>query len=288
MKKKSIAAEQVYEELVGKQQRGEPCALVLLVDVKGSAPARTGAKMAVFPGGDIVGTVGGGTMEKKAIDMALLAMETGKAGLHHVDLANPPDYVCGGHATLYIEPVLPSSSLIIAGGGHVGQALCSVAATVGFSVTVVDDREVFADPAILPAASRVVCCNFPELFDKLKITASTYIVCATRGHAHDYTVISRALNTGAAYIGLVGSRSKRATFFHRLQQENGVSEEDLARIHTPVGLNIGAISPAEIAVSITAQLIEVRSNNGAQNGFDSAGGWGIPAYGPNKAAAAAE
>ncbi len=288
MKKRSVGVEKVFEEIAARQQRGEPCALALLVEVKGSAPAKPGAKMAVFAGGEIAGTVGGGTMEKEAIDLALEALETGEAGLHHVDLANPPDYVCGGSATLYIEPVLPSSSLLIAGAGHVGQALCRIAATVGFSVTVVDDREEFADQAILPAASKVVCCNFSEIFDKVQISASTYIVCATRGHAHDYTVVSQALNTDAAYIGLVGSRSKRGAFFKRLQQENGMSEADLARIHTPVGLNIGAVSPAEIAVSITAQLIEVRSNNGVQNCFNTAGGWGIPAYGQDKATAATE
>jgi len=166
--------------------------------------------------------------------------------------------------------------------------LCNIAATAGFSVTVVDDREDFADQSLLPAASRVVCSDYRELFDKIQVTASTCIVCATSGHAHDYTVISRALNTEAAYIGLVGSRSKRATFFRRLQQENGVSEADLARIYTPVGLNIGAVSPAEIAVSITAQLIEVRNTNGVHTSNDPAGSRGIPAYGQDKTAAAAE
>ncbi|MGW8194566.1 MAG: XdhC family protein [Desulforhopalus sp.] len=288
MNRNSVAVEQVFEKLVGRQQRGEPCALVLVVDVKGSAPAKTGARMAVFADGEIAGTVGGGSMEKEAIDLALLAMETGKASLHHVDLAKPPDYVCGGRATLYVDPVLPSASLIIAGGGHVGQALCQVASTAGFSVTVVDDREEFAEQAILPGASKVICCNFTEIFDRVQVTPSTYVVCATRGHAHDYTVVSRALNTGAAYIGLVGSRSKKAAFFRRLQQENGATAADLARIYTPVGLNIGAVSPAEIAISITAQLIAVRSENGALNGLGYDGGWTIPECRPNKAAAISE
>lgn len=287
MNKKSVGTERVFEELVKKQQRQEPCALVLLIEVKGSAPARAGAKMVVFANGDIAGTVGGGTMEKEAVDAALLAMEKGETILRHVDLSAAPTYVCGGRATLYIEPVLPTSRLIIAGAGHVGQALCKTAAAVGFSVIVVDDRPEFADPKLLPDAARVMTSDFETIFDQLRVSTSTYIVCATRGHAHDYTVIREALATPASYVGLVGSRSKRTSFLKRLQQEEGVGEEELVRLYTPVGLDIGANSPAEIAVSITAQLIQRRSSHGLQDGFHTARGWSITSHGPDKAAAAA-
>jgi xanthine dehydrogenase accessory factor len=287
MNKKSIGTERVFEELVKKQQRQEPCALVLLIEAKGSAPAKAGAKMVVFANGDIAGTVGGGTMEKEAVDAALLAMEKGEATLHHVDLSAAPTYVCGGRATLYIEPVLPASRLIIAGAGHVGQALCKAAAAVGFSVIVADDRPEFADPKLLPDAARVITSDFETMFEQLRVGPSASIVCATRGHAHDYTVIRKALATSASYVGLVGSRRKRTSFLKRLQQEAGVGEEDLVRLYTPVGLDIGACSPAEIAVSITAQLIQKRNSHGLQDGIHSARGRGFTSHGADKAAAAA-
>ncbi|MDW7772175.1 MAG: XdhC/CoxI family protein [Desulfobulbaceae bacterium] len=285
MSKQSIDSDRVFEELAEKRKRREPCALVLIVECRGSVPAGTGAKMLVEEGGGIIGTIGGGRMEKDAIERALQAMHDGQPATVQVDLSAAPDYVCGGSAKLYIEPVLPACQMIIAGAGHVGQALCKVASYVGFSVTVVDDRPEFADPEVLPEADRVLNTDFTEMFSGLTVTHSTCIVCATRGHAHDYTVIRRALETKAPYVGLVGSRSKRGTFLQRLREE-GLSEEQLARLYTPVGLNIGAVSPREIAISITAELIRIRSRNGLENGFDSARGWSIPAYGQSKAAAA--
>lgn len=241
--------------------------------------------MLVSRNGDIIGTVGGGTMEKEAIERALLVIDEGKPATLQIDLSAAPTYVCGGSATLYIEPVLPASRLIIAGAGHVGQTLCKVAAYVGFSVTVIDDRPEFADPAILPDADQVLATDFAPMFTQLAVDSSTYIVCATREHAHDYTVVREALATAAPYVGLVGSRNKRSGFLKRLQEEERFSQEDLTRLYTPVGLNIGAVSPEEIAVSITAELIHIRSNNGQKDGYGSARGWGIPTYGQDKTTA---
>ncbi len=286
MSRESVGGERVYTELALRQERREPCALVLLVESRGSVPAKTGAKMLVSGSGEIIGTIGGGTMEKDAIERALQAMATGKPETMQIDLSAAPTYVCGGSATLYIEPVLPSCGLIIAGAGHVGQTLCKVAAYAGFSVTVVDDRDEFVDPAILPDADRVLATDFATMFKRLEVNSSTYIVCATRGHTHDYTVVRDALATAAPYVGLVGSRSKRSGFLKRLEDEDGFSRKELTRLYTPVGLNIGAVSPSEIAVSITAELIRVRSNNGHENGYDSARGWGIPADGRHKTTAA--
>lgn len=285
MSKQSIDSDRVFDELAARRKRHEPCALVLLVESTGSVPAKTGAKMLVDGGGDIVGTIGGGRMEKEAMEHALLAMKDGHPMTLRVDLSAAPDYVCGGSATVYIEPVLPSRRMIIAGAGHVGQELCKVASYVGFSVTVVDDRPEFADPAILPDAAHVLVEDFAVMFSRLTVTPSTCIVCATRGHVHDYTVVRDALATPAPYVGLVGSRSKRAGFLQRLREEEGYDNEQLARLYTPVGLNIGAVSPREIAISITAELIRTRSENGRKNGFDSARGWGIPAYGKGETTA---
>ncbi len=286
MTKESINSTQVFAELAARRQRRESCALVILVATRGSVPAKPGAKMLVAESGDIIGTIGGGGMEKEAVDRALLAMKDGIPVTFQVDLSAAPHYVCGGNATIYIEPVLPASQLIIAGAGHVGQALCKVAAYAGFSVTVVDDRAEFADPGILPDADLVLETDFNVMFSRVHVSDSTYIVCATKGHIHDYSVVRDALATAAPYVGLVGSRSKRAGFLQRLRKEDGFSDEQLARLYTPVGLNIGAVSPQEIAISITAELIRTRSNNGPKDGFDSARGWSIPAHGQSKTTAA--
>jgi xanthine dehydrogenase accessory factor len=279
MAKKSISDERIFEELVARRRRRQPCALVILVETQGSVPAAAGCKMLVFGDGEVIGTIGGGGMEKEAVDQALAAIRSGRAQTLHVDLGAAPAYVCGGRAMVYIEPINSAPELIIAGAGHVGQALCQAAAFAGFSVVVVDDRPEFTDPAILPDASQVLTLDFTGMFSHLQVTAGSFIVCATRGHAHDYVVVRQALATPAGYIGLVGSLSKRGGFLQRLREEEGMADEALARLYTPVGINIGAISPREIAISIVAELIALRRNHACPNGFDAARGWGLPAHG---------
>lgn len=153
------------------------------------------------------------------------------------------------------------SCLILAGAGHVGQAVCCLAAYVGFSVTVVDDRADFASSELLPEADHVIACNFESLFSTVPVDIQTLIVCATRGHTHDYTVVREALKTPARYIGLLGSRRKRNAFFDTLRKD-GFDDDALSRIYTPVGLEIGAKTPREIAVSIVSELIQIRRKNG--------------------------
>lgn len=287
MGRKSISDAVVFAELVARRQRREPCALAILVETEGSAPAIPGCKMLVSREGEVIGTIGGGGLEREAKEAAMAAMASGRPQTLEVDLSAPPAYVCGGRATVYIEPVLPPPELIVAGAGHVGQALCRVAAYAGFEVTVVDERPEFADPAILTEASRVLVLDFATMFSNLTVTADTFIVCATWGHEHDYQVIRQALAaTPARYVGLVGSRRKRSNFLKRLREEERLDDVTLARLFTPVGLNIGAVSPPEIAISIGAELIALRRNNADTNGFDSAGRRGLPAHGPLQAASA--
>ncbi len=252
---------QVFEALLNVQKTGQSCVLVILVDSRGSVPAGPGAKMVVTAEDNIIGTIGGGSMEQEAIKIARGVLAEGKPQVITFELNEEAGYACGGQVTLYIEPVFPAPRLILAGAGHVGQAVCSLAAYVGFSVTVADDRAEFASSDLLPEADHVIACNFESLFSSLPVDIQTLIVCATRGHTHDYTVVREALKTPSRYIGLLGSRRKRNAFFDNLRKD-GFDDDALSRIHTPVGLEIGAKTPREIAVSIVSELIQIRRKNG--------------------------
>jgi xanthine dehydrogenase accessory factor len=177
--------------------------------------------------------------------------------------------VCGGKVLVYIEPVVPEPNLIILGAGHVGKALAKVAGFSGFRVTVVDDREEYANREVIPDAHETVISDFVSVFSRVQIDPGSYIVIATRGHNHDLDALRSALRTKARYVGLLGSRRKKALLFKTLA-EQGFTKEEVGRVITPVGLPIGSVTPEEIAVSIMAQIIQTRRQNGAPGIGDSA------------------
>mgnify|MGYP006289127085 CR=1 FL=1 len=250
----------LFQALIELYQKASPAALVILTESEGSVPASPGAKMIVTEDGRIDGTVGGGAMEAQVVEAAVASLTEGAPRTMRFDLSESAGYVCGGRASFYIEPILPPPQLVIAGAGHVGQALCTLAAFVGFSVTVADDRVAYLDPELLPRAAKLVSGDFETLFSRIMADEKTFVVCATREHVHDYTVVRAALATPAQYIGLLGSRKKKGAFFKALLAD-GVDDTALSRIHTPVGLEIGASTPREIAVSIVSQLIKIRRGN---------------------------
>ncbi len=158
----------------------------------------------------------------------------------------------------FIDPVRPRSSLVIFGGGHISMPLARMASEVHFGITVVDDREAFANRERFPAAQRVIRTPFAEALDRLQIHENTYLAIVTRGHLFDREVLRGALDTQAAYVGMIGSRRKIRTLFESLEEE-GFSRERLDAVHTPIGLDIGAKTPEEIALSIAAELVQVRA-----------------------------
>ena len=164
----------------------------------------------------------------------------------------------GNRIDIFVEPVVSTPVLYVFGGGHVSRQIVPLAAGVGFQVVVTDDREDFADPARFPDAEHVKCAPFDRVMETLSVDESSYLVIVTRGHMHDKTVLAQALRTPARYIGMIGSDRKRKVIYERLLEE-GFSREDLSRVHSPIGLEIGAETPEEIAVSIVAELIRVRA-----------------------------
>ena len=242
-------------------EQGEDAALVTIVSSQGSTPQRVGAKMLVFPDGRMVGTIGGGCYENDAFWKAKEAIQTRKPLLVKYDLnddfAQENGLVCGGQMQVYIEPLESTPRLYVVGAGHVGFNLAKLAATIGFKIHVLDDREKFANQERFPDAESVVVETIPEWLQRAEIPSSAYVVIVTRGHTHDLDALRSLAKRELRYLGLIGSKAKVKRIYDALIEE-GMPVEYLQRVHAPVGLDIGAVSPEEIAVSILAELIAVR------------------------------
>lgn len=254
--------------------RGEAVALVTIVRAQGSTPQRVGARMLVFEDGRTLGTIGGGCYEQDAFGKARLALQTGRPSLAHYDLnddfAEEQGLICGGQMDVFIDPLTPTPRVCIVGAGHVGYHTAQLAATVGFRVVVVDDRASFADAARFPTAERVDVADIPDWLRTADIGPRDYLVIVTRGHREDLEALRAALDRDTAYVGLIGSKAKIARLYARLG-EDGDETTKMARVHAPIGLDLGAVSPEEIAVSIVAELIAHRRGRlqpraGADNG----------------------
>jgi xanthine dehydrogenase accessory factor len=242
-------------------EHGEPAALVTIVRSTGSTPQRTGAKMLVFADGRTVGTIGGGCYENDALGRARDAIATGKPALVKYELnddfAQESGLICGGQMEVYIDPIAPSPALYVIGAGHVGWNLARIAADAGFRIHVLDDREKFANAERFPFAETIEVDDIAAWLHKAELPSAAYVVVVTRGHTHDFEAVRALAARDLRYLGLIGSRAKVARIFDALEAE-GMPPECLQRVHAPIGLDIGAITPAEIAVSILAELIAIR------------------------------
>jgi len=234
---------------------------VTVVRANGSTPQRAGAKMLVFPDGRTIGTIGGGCYENDAFWKAREALATGRSALLHYELnddfAQENGLVCGGQMDVHIDPLEPTPRLFIVGAGHVGWHLGRLAVDAGFRVHVVDDREKFASIERFPGAEEVVAEPIPDWLHRTELPASAFVVVVTRGHTYDLDAMRALAARDLRYLGLIGSRAKVSRIFARLLEE-GMPPECLTRIHAPIGLDIGAVTPAEIAISIMAELVAIR------------------------------
>jgi xanthine dehydrogenase accessory factor len=251
----------IYEEIVRLRQQGRRGAVATIVNVRGSIPSFETAKMLVRDDGSIVGTIGGGCVEAEVWQAAREIMESEKPRTLTFNLNQNPKYdtglVCGGTLDIFIEPVLPPASLYIFGAGHVALSLYRAAKSAGFDVSVVDDRENYANRERFPEAKEVIAEDFDKAMARLSPGETSYIVIVTRGHRDDMRVLRWAVQSQARYIGMIGSKRKTISIFRELVKE-GIPEHRFERVHAPVGLDIGAITPEEIAVAITAELIAAR------------------------------
>ena len=253
----------IYEQIVALRRDGRRGAVATIVNVRGSIPSFKTAKMLVRDDGSIVGTIGGGCVEAEVWQAAREVMESEKPRTMTFNLNQDPKYdtglVCGGTLDIFIEPILPAATLYLFGAGHVSLSLAKTVSRVGFDVTVIDDREVYASRERFPDANEVIADDFDRAMASLTPSESSYIVIITRGHRDDMRILRWAVQTPARYIGMIGSKRKTITIFRQLTSE-GIDPKLFDRVHAPIGLDIGAITPEEIAVAITSELIAVRRN----------------------------
>ncbi|MGQ9457574.1 MAG: XdhC family protein [Anaerolineae bacterium] len=243
---------EIFRSLLDALERRDPVALVTIVEVRGASPAKVGFKGLVWADGRFQGNVGGGALEKRIREDAQQALREGKSRLVHYALresgTDAVGMACGGDATAFIEVFVPPPRLLLVGGGHVGQPLAEMARLVGYQVDVVDVRPERGTHLSLA----------PETVD-----AHTYLVIATEDHRSDLEALRQVVRSPAAYIGMIGSRRKAHTVLDALREE-GVPEDFLARVRVPIGLDLGGGTPAEIALSILAEMEQVRHGGTGQ------------------------
>jgi len=250
----------VFQALARLENENGAGALCMVVSSKGSTPRNTGSKMLVYPDGSIVGTVGGGEMENRVIAEARQAILDGKPKLLEYNMTDPKrgdPGICGGQLEVYVEPLQPKPTLVVIGVGHVGKAVAGLAKWLGYRVVVNDDRPGFCTPEMTPDADQYAPVPMAELPQHLEITPWTYLILTTRGADVDIEGLPALLDSPAAYIGVIGSKKRWATSVGKML-EAGVSEEKLNRVRSPIGLELSAETPEEIAVSILAEIIMLR------------------------------
>jgi len=252
----------LFEEIVRMRRAGQRGALATIVHTNGSIPSYESSRMLVREDGTIAGTVGGGCVEADVWAAAKEVMQKEAPRKLVFHLNNEANYdnglICGGTVEVFVEPILPQPVVYLFGAGHVSTAVARAAHAVGFGICIIDDREAFANLQRFPMAQEVFT-SFDEAFAKLHPNASSYIVIVTRGHKEDMRVLAWATRTDARYVGMIGSKRKVLSVYKALEKE-GYRIAEFENVHAPMGLEIGALSPEEIAISIVAELVAIRRN----------------------------
>ena len=257
----------IYDEILRLRKLGQKCALATIVNVKGSIPSYESAKLLVREDGSMMGTVGGGCVEAEVWNAAREVLDTEKPKNLSFSLGQDAAYdeglICGGQLSIFVEPVIPQPQAFIFGGGHVSKSISKVATIAGFATIIVDNREAFANKERFPDAEATYAEEYEDVFPKLPVTSSSYLIIVTRGHRDDMRVLRWAVSTPARYIAMIGSKRKTISVIHELERE-GFPRDAFERIFAPMGLEIGAQSPEEIAVSVVAEMIATRRNAGSE------------------------
>ncbi len=250
----------IHQALYDLEKDNGSAALCTVVKSEGSTPRHVGSKMLVYPDGAFIGTVGGGDLEHRVLDEAWMALGDGKPRYLHYSMTDPSrgdPGVCGGQVEVFVEPILPAPTLVVIGAGHVGKAVVHLAKWLGFRVVVCDDRAEFCNPESTPGADEYYPIEMGALTEKFKVTKQTYLVVTSRGSGVDAVGLPSLLEAESAYIGVIGSRRRWMTTVKALKAK-GVSEDLINKVHSPMGLELQAETPEEIAISIMAEVLMVR------------------------------
>ncbi len=256
----------IYQELVNLIAKGEPAVLATVISSRGSAPREAGAKMLIKKDDTFIGSVGGGGVEHQIRRKATEVMKSGESQIVHFDLSGKEcvaQMICGGQIDIFLEPILPPETLYLCGAGHISQSTAAMGKMLGFRVVVIDPRPEFNNVDRFPTANSLVVEDYAIAIPKLDIDENSYIIIYTPGHIQDEQSLFFAAGTKAKYIGMIGSRKKVKEVKERLLQK-GVSQENLNRVYTPIGLEIGAETPEEITISILAEITKIRRTGSAK------------------------
>ena len=250
----------IYQALSELESNNGSAALCTVVKSEGSTPRHVGSKMLVYPDGKFIGTVGGGDLEHRVLDEAWMAITDGQPRKLHYNMADPSRGdvgVCGGQVEVFVEPILPPPLLVVIGAGHVGKAVVHLAKWLGYRVAVNDDRAEFCTPEATPEADAYYPVTMDELPKHINIDKRTILILTTRGSSVDAAGLAPLVDSATAYIGIIGSKRRWATTAKALK-EKGVSAEKIAKVHSPMGLELQAETPEEIAVSIMAEVMMIK------------------------------
>jgi xanthine dehydrogenase accessory factor len=251
---------EIHQEIINVISKRERAVLATIISSDGSTPRKAGAKMLIKEDGSFVGTVGGGGTEQKIRQKVVEVIKTGISQIVHFDLSGKDEaleMICGGKMDIFLEPIIPTETLYLFGAGHTSQSTGAIAKTLGFQVFVIDPRPEYNNSARFPDVDSLIVEDYETAFSKLNVDENSYIVIYTTGHVVDEQCLRFAVNTGARYIGMIGSKKKAKEVKENLLQD-GISRQQIDRIHSPIGVEINAETPGEIAISILAEIIKVR------------------------------
>ncbi len=254
---------EIYQELVNVTSKRQRAVLATVISSRGSAPRKAGTKMLIKEDGTFIGSVGGGGVEHQTRDKAIEVMNSGEPQVVHFDLSGRGEaaMICGGQMDVFLEPILPLETLYLFGAGHISQGTAAMGKMLGFRVVVIDPRPEYNNSDRFPDAESLIVEEYDSAFPKLSVDEDSYVVIYTTGHVLDEQCLEFAVGTKTKYIGMIGSKKKVMEVKERLLQK-GISQQQLDRVHAPIGLEIGAETPGEIAISILAEIIKVKRSWG--------------------------
>lgn len=253
-----LSMQNIFDKIAEAAKRNKSVALCTIVNTKGSTPRKVGAKMLVYENGEIFGTIGGGELERAVIEDALEQLKNGKPQIFHHDLLHQHGMCCGGTVDIYIEPVMKKNKLYIFGAGHTGQALARYASTLNFEIVIIDDRKENLDEVEIENLNKLNL-HYSQALPLLPFDAHTYICIMTYSHPYDRDILAYCLKKTFAYLGMIGSKRKVEMTKKMFIEGRIATPDELEKVDMPMGFDIGAEGPDEIALSILAKLVAVKN-----------------------------
>lgn len=247
-------------------EKNMPVAMITIISIDGSTPRGVGSTMLIDINGNLLeGTIGGGILEEKAKEDGIKYIKENKSGIIEYNLAsskkgkNNLPMTCGGNVSIFVKVYYSQENLIIAGAGHVAEKISKIANIMGYSITILDDRKERLTSKFFPNVDNLILGNIVENIEKINIDSNSLIIIVTHGHKYDQDVLEAVLRSDAKYIGMIGSSNKIRTNFKNLM-EKGFTKEELSKVYTPIGIDIGGETPEEVALSIMAEIQAVKYN----------------------------